>query len=204
MALGSSAPEILLGIIEIFGNNFEAGDLGPNTIVGSAAYNLFVIIGYCILVVPAGEIRRIKHLRVFFVTAAWSIFAYIWLYLILAVISKGIVELWEAVLTFIFFPLTVLTAYFVDRKIFLMNFLEKKITGTKLVANNSGDKTECTNAQSVVPFDPESGLKREHSGINSLDQYDEFIVANPELKYFEENRREYLNILKELRKKHPL
>jgi hypothetical protein len=26
---GSSAPEILLSIIEIFGNNFEAGDLGP-------------------------------------------------------------------------------------------------------------------------------------------------------------------------------
>ena len=55
MALGSSAPEILLSIIEIFGNKFEAGDLGPNTIVGSAAYNLFVIIGYCILVVPPGK-----------------------------------------------------------------------------------------------------------------------------------------------------
>lgn len=34
MALGSSAPEILLSIIEIVGNNFEAGDLGPGTIVG--------------------------------------------------------------------------------------------------------------------------------------------------------------------------
>lgn len=31
MALGSSAPEILLSVIEIFGNNFEAGDLGPST-----------------------------------------------------------------------------------------------------------------------------------------------------------------------------
>ena len=28
MALGSSAPEILLSIIEICGNKFEAGDLG--------------------------------------------------------------------------------------------------------------------------------------------------------------------------------
>uniref|UniRef100_A0AC34RE45 Sodium/calcium exchanger membrane region domain-containing protein n=1 Tax=Panagrolaimus sp. JU765 TaxID=591449 RepID=A0AC34RE45_9BILA len=34
MALGSSAPEILLSVIEIFGNGFEAGDLGPSTIVG--------------------------------------------------------------------------------------------------------------------------------------------------------------------------
>jgi len=29
MALGSSAPEILLSIIEILGNNFYAGKLGP-------------------------------------------------------------------------------------------------------------------------------------------------------------------------------
>lgn len=125
MALGSSAPEILLSIIEIFGNKFEAGDLGPNTIVGSAAYNLFVIIGYCILVVPSGEIRRIKHLRVFFVTATWSVFAYIWLYIIIAVSSPEYVDVWEAVLTFLFFPLTVLSAYIVDKKIFFGNFLEK-------------------------------------------------------------------------------
>jgi solute carrier family 8 (sodium/calcium exchanger) len=31
MALGSSSPEILLSIIEIVGNRFEAGELGPGT-----------------------------------------------------------------------------------------------------------------------------------------------------------------------------
>lgn len=35
MALGSSAPEILLSIIEIAKNDFKAGDLGPGTIVGT-------------------------------------------------------------------------------------------------------------------------------------------------------------------------
>lgn len=30
MALGSSAPEILLSIIEVYAKNFEAGDLGPS------------------------------------------------------------------------------------------------------------------------------------------------------------------------------
>lgn len=50
MALGSSAPEILLSVIEICGNNFEAGELGPSTIVGSAAFNLFIIIAVCIMV----------------------------------------------------------------------------------------------------------------------------------------------------------
>ena len=43
MALGSSAPEILINILEVFVGNFHAGALGPSTIVGSAAFNLFVI-----------------------------------------------------------------------------------------------------------------------------------------------------------------
>ena len=64
MALGSSAPEILLSIIEIIGNDFRAGDLGPGTIVGSAAFNLFVISAVCVMFIPAGETRRIKDIKV--------------------------------------------------------------------------------------------------------------------------------------------
>ncbi|VDM70869.1 unnamed protein product, partial [Strongylus vulgaris] len=142
---GSSAPEILLSIIEVISNlfilllplqnqyniiakKFEAGDLGPNTIVGSAAFNLFMIIAICVLVIPPGEIRRQKHLDVFFVTATWSIFAYIWMYVILAVISPGVIEIWEGLLTFAFFPLTVFTAWIADIKIIQVNyaFLQKK------------------------------------------------------------------------------
>ncbi|CAF0807680.1 unnamed protein product [Brachionus calyciflorus] len=183
MALGSSAPEILLSIIEIFGNNFQAGDLGPNTIVGSAAYNLFVIIGYCILVVPDGEIRRIKHLRVFFVTAAWSIFAYIWLYVIIAVTTPNVVDLWEAGLTFLFFPLTVVTAYIVDKKIFFGNFLQKKIKSTKVIKDE-----EAQNQDALQPLN------------ENVDNFDDL---NPEIKNFEEHRREYINILREMRQKNP-
>ncbi|OQR66980.1 sodium/calcium exchanger 1-like [Tropilaelaps mercedesae] len=58
MALGSSAPEILLSVIEIYAENFEAGDLGPGTIVGSAAFNLFVIIAICVWSVPSSEVRN--------------------------------------------------------------------------------------------------------------------------------------------------
>uniref|UniRef100_A0A915DPX1 Calx-beta domain-containing protein n=1 Tax=Ditylenchus dipsaci TaxID=166011 RepID=A0A915DPX1_9BILA len=93
MALGSSAPEILLSVIEIFANNFEAGDLGPGTIVGSAAFNLFCIVAICIAVIPSGESRRIERNDVFWVTVVWSTFAYVWLYLILCVFSPNIVEL---------------------------------------------------------------------------------------------------------------
>jgi len=66
--------------------------LGPGTIVGSAAFNLFVIIAICIYVIPSDEVRQVKHLRVFFVTASWSVLAYVWLYLIIAHISPGEVE----------------------------------------------------------------------------------------------------------------
>lgn len=114
---GSSAPEILLSIIEVMGRGFQAGDLGPNTIVGSAAFNLFMIIAICVAVIPKGEVRRQKHLDVFFVTSTWSVFAYIWLYAILAVFSPGEIEIWEGVLTFLFFPLTVFTAWVADIKI---------------------------------------------------------------------------------------
>lgn len=39
------------------------------------------------------------------------------MYLILAVISPGEIEIWEGVLTFLFFPLTVVTAWVADIKI---------------------------------------------------------------------------------------
>ena len=53
MALGSSAPEIILSVIEA--GNFYSGELGPSTIVGSAAFNLFVIVAVCIVAIPAGD-----------------------------------------------------------------------------------------------------------------------------------------------------
>ncbi|XP_076145877.1 solute carrier family 8 member 4b isoform X3 [Alosa pseudoharengus] len=143
MALGSSAPEILLSVIEVCGHGFESGSLGPSTIVGSAAFNMFVIIGLCVYVVPDGETRKVKHLRVFFVTAAWSIFAYIWLYLILCVLSPGEVEVWEAVLTFMFFPLCVVQAWIADRRLLFYKYVRKRYRADKshgiVVETEGGD-----------------------------------------------------------------
>ena len=39
MALGSSAPEIILNVIEIIGSGFVAGDLGPGI---SAIFSFFI------------------------------------------------------------------------------------------------------------------------------------------------------------------
>lgn len=52
MALGSSAPEILLAVIEALQNlGKPAGPLGASTIVGSAAFNLLVISAVAVVAV---------------------------------------------------------------------------------------------------------------------------------------------------------
>jgi solute carrier family 8 (sodium/calcium exchanger) len=97
MALGSSAPEILLACIETLSGKFFAGDLGPSTIVGSAAFNLLVISAVCIVGIPKGEVRRINDMNVFAVTCSFSIFAYVWLLIVLMVWTPNIVTLTEAI-----------------------------------------------------------------------------------------------------------
>jgi len=115
MALGSSAPEIMLNVIDIFAKEFFLEGLGPGTIVGSAAFNLLMIIAVCIVSIPSGQVRFIKELPVYIVTASCSIFAYLWLLFILVGTSPNVVEVWEGVLTFLFFPMIVLVAWVADK-----------------------------------------------------------------------------------------
>lgn len=140
MALGSSAPEILLSLIGVVTAINEPSDpLGPSCIVGSASYNLLMISAVSI-VAPIPRISRIKHIDVFIFTAIFSVclalriswpatwfhrilnyvvqqtWAYIWILIILEVTSPGVVEVWEALVTFIQFPLFVFLAYGQDVK----------------------------------------------------------------------------------------
>ncbi|XP_050390881.1 sodium/calcium exchanger 2 [Patella vulgata] len=119
LALGTSAPEILLSVIEIVGNNFQAGDLGPGTIVGSASFNLLVISAICIMSIPGGDVRRINNMKVFAVTAFSCIFAYVWLIIVLVGISPGRVEIWEAFITLLFFPLLIVIAFLAEKNFFI-------------------------------------------------------------------------------------
>ena len=115
MAFGTSAPEILLNVIGICGNNFKAGDLGPATIVGSAAFNLLVITAVCVAGIPKGEVRKIENVRVYALTTFFSMFAYIWLIVVLVFNTSAIVDLWEAIVTFLFFPLLIVSAFLLDK-----------------------------------------------------------------------------------------
>ncbi|XP_059214818.1 sodium/calcium exchanger 1b isoform X2 [Centropristis striata] len=200
MALGSSAPEILLSVIEVIGHGFNAGTLGPATIVGSAAFNMFVIIGLCVYVVPDGETRKVKHLRVFFVTATWSIFAYIWLYLILSVISPGVVQVWEALLTFFFFPICVLFAWVADRRLLFYKYVYKRYrTGKQrgMIIETEGDRP----LPSKVDIEMDGKMLNSH-GVDFLDGPLGLDIDEKDLDE-EETRRDMAKILKELKQKHP-
>ncbi|CAJ0590776.1 unnamed protein product [Cylicocyclus nassatus] len=196
MALGSSAPEILLSVIEIFGNNFEAGDLGPSTIVGSAAFNLFIIIAVCIQVIPSTETRRIQHVHVFWVTVIWSTFAYIWLYLILCFFSPNVVDVWEGVLTFMFFPLTVLSAYVADTYtgVFGQRFSILDNPIQTFFARRRTPRRSPTKEKTTVSV--ENG-KEDHRLSLIQPNTDADALA------FEEHRKQYLEIFKNLRAQHP-
>ena len=129
MALGSSAPEILLAVIETVQTlETEPGELGPSTIVGSAAFNLLVITGISMISVPTGELRKIDDLGVFATTSFFCFFAYIWMIIVLKVWSPNEVEIAEAVLTLLFFVILIVLAFMADK----WNELKKK----KLAAKN--------------------------------------------------------------------
>ncbi|KAJ8347955.1 hypothetical protein SKAU_G00265440 [Synaphobranchus kaupii] len=206
MALGSSAPEILLSVIEVCGHGFSAGELGPGTIVGSAAFNMFVIIGICVWVVPDGECRRIKHLRVFFITAFWSVFAYIWLYLILAVITPGIVQVWEALVTLLYFPVCVMLAWIADRRLLCYKYMDKQYCANKrqrtkqhqgVTSETEGEMTNSTEMNEDAKFASEGRAKAtDNTDVN----HTSITMDTIEL---DENRKEVIRILKELQKKHP-
>jgi len=127
MALGSSAPEILLALIEILSAQMFLGDLGAGTIVGSAAFNLLVISAVCVCAIPDGEVRYIKQTTVYIITATSSVLAYIWLWFMIQFISPNVCELWEGVLTLLFCPMLVFAAYLADKGYFDKKGTEEEV-----------------------------------------------------------------------------
>ena len=128
MALGSSAPEILLNVIETLKNLGKVpGELGPSTIVGSAAFNLLLISAVSIYSVSESNderteyeliddgnkkgIKKIKDLGVYGCTTLFSLFSYIWLYVCLL---DGEVDPVEAWLTLAYFFAMIGAAYVFD------------------------------------------------------------------------------------------
>ncbi|KAG7277081.1 hypothetical protein CRUP_031294 [Coryphaenoides rupestris] len=173
MALGSSAPEILL----------------------CAAFNMFVIIGLCVSVIPEGEVRKVKHLRVFFVTAGWSVFAYIWLYMILAVFSPNVVQIWEGLLTLAFFPICVMLAWVADRRLLFYKFMHKKYRTDKhrgVIIETETDRSK--------GIEMDGKMVNSHFADGSASSN---LIGLIEGKEVDESRRDMIRILKDLKQKYP-
>nr|XP_043611129.1 magnesium/proton exchanger [Erigeron canadensis] len=118
LAFGTSFPQISLATIDAIRNigSLYAGGLGPGTLVGSAAFDLFPIHAVCVVVPKAGELKKISDLGVWIVELFWSFWAYIWLYIILEVWSPNVITFWEALLTVLQFGLLLLHAYAQDKR----------------------------------------------------------------------------------------
>ncbi|KNA21464.1 hypothetical protein SOVF_042990 isoform A [Spinacia oleracea] len=118
LAFGTSFPQISLATIDAIRNlgSLYAGGLGPGTLVGSAAFDLFPIHAVCVVVPKAGELKKISDIGVWLVELFWSFWAYIWLYIILKVWTPNVVTLLESFLTVLQFGLLLLNAYAQDMR----------------------------------------------------------------------------------------
>merc|ERR1719266_1836870 len=94
----------------------------------------------------------------------------------LGVISYGRIDAWEGILTFLFFPATVYTAFVADRRMFFYKYFDKSRKGV-IVATEKGDV--------------------ENRGEEKFKDFDEDV--DPALAEFERNRREYINAMKRIR-----
>ncbi|KAJ1276659.1 hypothetical protein BS78_05G231500 [Paspalum vaginatum] len=118
LAFGTSFPQISLATIDAIRNlgQLTAGGLGPGTLVGSAAFDLFPIHAVCVIMPRAGSKKKISDLGVWLVELFWSFWAYIWLYVILEVWTPNVITLWEALLTVLQYGLLLLHAYAQDKR----------------------------------------------------------------------------------------
>eukprot|EP00747_Dinoflagellata_sp_TGD_P025732 gnl/TRDRNA2_/TRDRNA2_131445_c0_seq4.p1 gnl/TRDRNA2_/TRDRNA2_131445_c0~~gnl/TRDRNA2_/TRDRNA2_131445_c0_seq4.p1 ORF type:complete len:899 (-),score=202.17 gnl/TRDRNA2_/TRDRNA2_131445_c0_seq4:331-2916(-) len=165
MALGSSAPEILLNVIELMGNNFYAGSLGPSTIVGSAAFNLFCICAVCVVAINPPEVRYIKEVGVYILTAVFSVWAYVWLIVILILSSPDVIEPWEGIITFLYFPVLVVLAWMMDKGMFSK---EKPQLACGRVLDADMSKEEVAEV--------EARIRKEHGQDLTHDQVMQFMI----------------------------
>ncbi|KAL6527604.1 hypothetical protein OROMI_029415 [Orobanche minor] len=118
LAFGTSFTQISLATIDAIRNlgSLYAGGLGPGTLVGSAAFDLFPIHAVCVVVPKAGELKKISDIGVWLVELFWSFWAYVWLYIILEVWTPNVITLWEALFTVLQFGLLLIHAYAQDKR----------------------------------------------------------------------------------------
>ena len=96
---------------------------------------MLAILAICVYCIPKGEKRDIKELEVFTVTAIYSVWAYVWLYL---VVKDNEVTIVEAIITFLFFPLLVVQCFYTEKRGWLMLGRSEKVVPAAYLAGTGG------------------------------------------------------------------
>jgi len=104
--LVSTSPLIFFCITEIWANGFKMGEFGPFTIIGSSAFNLFISIGVAVSATPKG--KKVDNLAALILIAVLTLVLYNWIHITIAGVplhwySYGQIDIWETVVTMIFF-----------------------------------------------------------------------------------------------------
>lgn len=87
--------------------------LGPQVVVGSSAFNLFFVTGLAICMAGNAN-KQVQRRAVWCYTTFLSVFAFIWYFVCMVVISPNEIEVWEAVVSFLFFIPFLLIGYIID------------------------------------------------------------------------------------------
>jgi solute carrier family 8 (sodium/calcium exchanger) len=121
MAVGGALPEIFLSFMSQFSDKSgqdtfalsTPNSLGTIALAGSAAFNLFVVTGFAII--SANSAKRMHRFNTFLLIGIFSIFAYLWVYIVVVQISPGYIDIGEAFFTLLFFPLLLFFGYVVEK-----------------------------------------------------------------------------------------
>jgi Ca2+/Na+ antiporter len=92
LTLGGAAPEIFLCFFSTFVDIESVPKvIGPMALIGSASFNVMVVTGMSIMVVP--NVKKVLSRTVFGVTVIFSLLAYAWLVIVLVVNTPGLVDI---------------------------------------------------------------------------------------------------------------
>eukprot|EP00929_Paragymnodinium_shiwhaense_P105536 TRINITY_DN70595_c0_g1_i1.p1 TRINITY_DN70595_c0_g1~~TRINITY_DN70595_c0_g1_i1.p1 ORF type:complete len:1246 (+),score=134.19 TRINITY_DN70595_c0_g1_i1:220-3738(+) len=123
-AFGSSAPSVLLALVEMWRSDWYGGKLGPFTILGSAAWNVFVTPAICQWAAPACEVKRTKAVHMVALTVVGSLMMYSWQLFVVEIYSPDVIEISEAWVTIALYSALLWAAYLADQGFFSGTFMK--------------------------------------------------------------------------------
>jgi solute carrier family 8 (sodium/calcium exchanger) len=140
LSIAASAPAMMLTLVEVIDDAHDEnlpGLLGPSTIVGSAAWNLFVVVGFAMWAPQDWKHKTLTNTRLFFVTGLACLFAFFWMVIVLHWSTPDQVDMWEAWCPIFFFIALVYYALITDpvRTVARATLDAKEVTNTLKVMN---------------------------------------------------------------------